>query len=107
MTRDPIFVVGTPRSGTTLTARILGNHPAIFMPGETHFMEDIYARRNQLGDPADRIASDRVVERLRTLYGRFYERRDQQRIDDLFARREFVDALDATRSYREMLDTFM
>jgi hypothetical protein len=107
MTRDPIFVVGTPRSGTTLTARILGNHPAIFMPGETHFMEDIYARRNQLGDPADRIASDRVVERLRTLYGRFYERRDQQRIDDLFARREFVDALDATRSYREMLGTFM
>jgi hypothetical protein len=107
MSRDPIFVVGTPRSGTTLTARILGNHPAIFMPGETHFMEDIFARRRQLGDPADRIAHERVVERLRTLYGRFYERRDQHRIEALFARSEFVEALDSAHSYRDLLDTFM
>ena len=34
----PIFIVGLPRSGTTLVDRILGSHPAIFSAGElNHF----------------------------------------------------------------------
>jgi len=50
---NPIFVVGTPRSGTILTAKILGRHSHIFMPGETHFFDDIYSRRIELGNPGN------------------------------------------------------
>ncbi len=31
---DPIFIVGMPRTGTTLVERILGSHPAVFSAGE-------------------------------------------------------------------------
>jgi len=35
----PYFVVGAPRSGTTLLATILDRHPLICVPPETHFFE--------------------------------------------------------------------
>ena len=35
-TAEPIFVVGMPRTGTTLTARILTNHSAVYSAGELH-----------------------------------------------------------------------
>jgi tetratricopeptide (TPR) repeat protein len=36
--REPIFIVGLPRSGTTLVERILGSHSAVFAAGElNHF----------------------------------------------------------------------
>jgi hypothetical protein len=61
MTSAPIFIVGTPRSGTTLMARILGNHSILYRPGETHFMQDIYARRATIGDlETDPAARGRV-----------------------------------------------
>ena len=36
--RTPIFVVGMPRSGTTLTEQILCSHPAVFGAGELDLM---------------------------------------------------------------------
>lgn len=33
-TAQPIFIVGLPRSGTTLTEQILGSHPAVLTTGE-------------------------------------------------------------------------
>ena len=39
--RVPIFVVGMPRSGTTLTEQILCSHPEIFGAGELDFMPRI------------------------------------------------------------------
>ncbi|MGI9270261.1 MAG: sulfotransferase [Woeseiaceae bacterium] len=36
----PVFVLGMPRSGTTLTEQILGSHAAVYGAGELSFMED-------------------------------------------------------------------
>ena len=33
-TREPVFVIGLPRTGTTLVERILGAHPEVFAAGE-------------------------------------------------------------------------
>ena len=37
--RLPIYIVGTPRSGTTLLRLLLINHPDIAIPDETNIME--------------------------------------------------------------------
>lgn len=39
----PIFIVGVPRSGTTLLATILGAHPRIVSGHETHFFGDSFS----------------------------------------------------------------
>ena len=36
--QPPIFLIGAPRSGSTLLARMLGSHSAIFAPAEPHLM---------------------------------------------------------------------
>jgi len=35
----PVFIVGMPRSGTTLTAQIRASHPAVFGAGELTFWQ--------------------------------------------------------------------
>ena len=91
--RPPIFIIGTPRSGTTLTARILGKHSRIFMPGETHFFEDIYSRRKEWGEYINRKTSEVILERLSNMYGRYNEPTDQKRIDFLFENEKNIDSL--------------
>src|SRR4030065_1853768 len=39
----PVFVIGNSRSGTTMTAQILGRHPQIFAFSELHFFEELWA----------------------------------------------------------------
>jgi Sulfotransferase family len=34
---EPVFIVGHPRSGTTMLARIFDRHPQMAVPAETHF----------------------------------------------------------------------
>lgn len=50
----PVFIVGMPRSGTTLTEQILASHPAIFGAGELQGMPDI--ARGMRPDYPQRIA---------------------------------------------------
>ncbi len=38
----PVFIVGMPRSGTSLTEQILASHPAVFGAGEVRFWDDAY-----------------------------------------------------------------
>ena len=103
----PIFVVGTPRSGTTLVAKILGHHSRIFMPGETHFFDDIYSHKDVSGSFTEETITS-ISERLFDLYGRYYEPDDQQRIEKLFSSPENIKAeLSDCLSYADVFTRFM
>jgi hypothetical protein len=58
--RPPIFVVGSPRSGTTLTRLVLDSHPGIACGPETHFLVEMeflvrrhWHRLERYGQPKD------------------------------------------------------
>ncbi|HSJ45809.1 MAG TPA: sulfotransferase [Euzebyales bacterium] len=46
----PIFIVGCPRSGTTLVQLMLHAHPDIAIPPENRFLLEVYDRREAFGD---------------------------------------------------------
>jgi hypothetical protein len=68
----PIFVVGCPRSGTTMLQLMLHAHPRIAIPPETRFLMAAYDARSGFGDlrdPANRLALARwIVERKATRF---------------------------------------
>ncbi len=102
---SPVFVVGPPRSGTTLTARLLGELPRVFMPGETHFLEDVYRRHERSGAACSQLPD--MLARLRTLYGRYNEPDDQRRVDALRASGAFERELSGLTGPRELFEAFM
>lgn len=51
--KPPIFIVGSPRSGTTLLRSLLSRHPAIAICAETRFFADVYKRRSAFGSLAN------------------------------------------------------
>lgn len=104
----PVIVMGTPRSGTTLTAKILGQHPELFMPGETHFFDDVYSRREKLGSPTSKQGAKNIAERLFTLYGRYNEPDDQVRIEALTSVDKLShDIFKTCADYEEVFSLFM
>ncbi len=68
----PIFVLGCPRSGTTLLQLMLHAHPRIAMPPETRFVLTSYEARNSFGDlreePNRRALADSIVRERHTLF---------------------------------------
>ena len=42
---DPIFVISSPRSGTTALAQSLGRHPAQWVGNESYLLHDLFGRR--------------------------------------------------------------
>jgi hypothetical protein len=68
----PIFVVGCPRSGTTLLQLMLHAHPRIAIPPETRFLLETYRDRHRFGDlrrPANRRAlAHFIVNRPQTRF---------------------------------------
>ena len=90
--RRPVFVVGLPRSGTTLLERMLAAHPAIAGVGEQSFVREGLLRALAAGDglpeslaPADVDASatwhlQQLNERLRRLG---IEQRSERIVDKL------------------------
>ena len=39
--RTPIFIVGMPRSGSTLLEQVLSSHPSVYGGGELHFLNNV------------------------------------------------------------------
>ena len=56
---SPIFVVGFPRSGTTLLATMLSRHSRIAAPPETRFMEEVVDRARDHTAMLARVAASR------------------------------------------------
>jgi hypothetical protein len=50
----PVFVIGCPRSGTTLLTLMLSSHSALAIPPETRFLLPVFRRRRSFGDLTDR-----------------------------------------------------
>ena len=63
----PIFVVGAPRSGTTLFQRILDAHPNIGVADEIIFFDIILNVRDEVPDLHQAEAIDALFERLPTM----------------------------------------
>ena len=64
-TEEPIFILGMPRSGTTLVERILSSHPQVQAAGELHAFPTALKRATgdaRLLDPDDvaRLDTDRI-----------------------------------------------
>ena len=104
---SPIFIVGSPRSGTTLTARVLGNHSKIFMPGETHFFDDIYFQCRELGSFSETKVKEIVINKLASIYARYNEPDDQARIERLLSKLDIINRLKNCDSYEALYHTFM
>jgi tetratricopeptide (TPR) repeat protein len=45
----PVFIIGMPRSGTSLAEQILGSHPQVFGAGEVRFWDDAYTALEKTG----------------------------------------------------------
>jgi hypothetical protein len=50
MSDRPVFVIGCPRSGTTMLQLMLHSHPRMAVPPETRFLVPVYYRRRTWGD---------------------------------------------------------
>ncbi len=60
----PVFVMGCPRSGTTLVTLMLHAHSRIAMPPETRFLLDVYRRRGEFGDLTVRANRRRLAKAI-------------------------------------------
>ena len=58
---SPIFIVGCPRSGTTLLRDLLRSHPHLTFPGESHFIPAFY---RGYGDPRNAAEARRLAARI-------------------------------------------
>ncbi len=61
----PVFIVGAPRSGTTLVQWMLRSHPAISIPsGESHFIVPLERMADTFGDLATIAGVTRLLEEM-------------------------------------------
>ncbi|MBV8538494.1 MAG: sulfotransferase, partial [Alphaproteobacteria bacterium] len=67
----PVFIVGMPRSGTTLIEQILASHPQVFGGGELSAFSDVMATFTGLDEAlagADPVAADAALRDVGTRY---------------------------------------
>ena len=83
----PIFVVGAPRSGTTLLRYMLCSHPRIYIPPESSFIPRFFRR-----SPRQPMRREQAIQTLRSLFSYHSFFRDWRA--DLPDPGAFVDALE-------------
>jgi hypothetical protein len=57
-----VFIVGCPRSGTTLLRRVVNAHPQVAIPHETHWVPDFFQKR--VGLTPDGLVTPELIDRL-------------------------------------------
>jgi hypothetical protein len=67
---EPVFILGCPRSGTTLLTLMLSSHPRLAIPPESRFLVPIWRQRLRFGDLRDddnraRLAAEIVARKGR------------------------------------------
>lgn len=65
----PIFIVGMPRSGTTLMEQILGSHPSVHPAGELTQIPRLAARYSELNAETIGVAAQRYLDHLNAIAG--------------------------------------
>ena len=63
----PVFLVGCPRSGTTLLQRLLDAHPEVAVAPETFFCRNFWKRRREFGDLNQDENHDRLLDKICSL----------------------------------------
>jgi len=58
----PVFILGMPRSGTTLTEQIISSHPDVFGAGELFEMLNISKGNSSFPDYIERVTSDIITK---------------------------------------------
>jgi hypothetical protein len=58
---DTVFLVGCPRSGTTLLQQMLDAHPDVAIAPETHFIRRFWLRRKEYGDLNEDVTFARLL----------------------------------------------
>lgn len=64
MIDSPIFIVGCPRSGTTLLRDLLRSHPNLTFPEESHFIPQLY---ESYGDPKTEAEARKLAAKILSL----------------------------------------
>ncbi len=88
------FVVGVPRSGTTLLRLMLDAHPELAIPSETHFVPDVIARCVEGKVTAEELTEIITGHRRWGDFGL-----DQEELRQRIAAIDPLNAADATRAF--------
>lgn len=60
---SPLFIVGCGRSGTTMLREMINAHPEYAIPGESHFIPELWRRRGAYARDRERnVEVDRLVQ---------------------------------------------
>jgi hypothetical protein len=74
--KHPVFIVGAPRTGTTLVKEILNRHPEIHLFDEVHFFERVWDDREHLGDLSSPMSQAAAIHRIREIVAHFGSDKD-------------------------------
>jgi hypothetical protein len=103
---SPIFIVGAPRSGTTLLQLVLNAHPDVAIHGEIHFFDQVMQLKSEIPDldAAGRI--ENFFGQLHRLSAFRYLPDIESRLEIVRARLEGCENVSYELFYKALIDEF-